>query len=91
LDWELSTIGHPLSDLANLLLNFYTKDEGTLIGLLNIPNLPIPSADELIKAYCAKVKRSYPIPKFEFCIVFSFFRVSSFLSFFFFFKKNKDL
>ncbi|CAG8437844.1 7988_t:CDS:2 [Funneliformis caledonium] len=77
LDWELSTIGHPLSDLANLLMSFYVK-EGfeLLIGLLDKPDLPIPSADELIKTYCAKVGRSYPIPRYKFSIVFSFFRLA---------------
>ncbi|RIA89880.1 kinase-like domain-containing protein [Glomus cerebriforme] len=78
LDWELSTIGHPLSDLANLLMSFYIKDikMDPVIGLLDVPDLPIPSANELIKTYCDKVKRGYPIPKFEFCIVFSFFRLA---------------
>ncbi|GBB95320.1 hypothetical protein RclHR1_02510014 [Rhizophagus clarus] len=78
LDWELSTIGHPLSDLANLLMNFYTKETGLerMTGLFNVPDLPIPSANELIKFYCDKRKRDYPIPKFEFCIVFSFFRLA---------------
>ncbi|CAB4398332.1 APH-domain-containing protein [Rhizophagus irregularis] len=78
LDWELSTIGHPLSDLANLLMNFYTKENYSekMIGLFDIPDLPIPSANELIKLYCDKSKRDYPIHKFEFCIVSSFFRLA---------------
>lgn len=60
-------------------MNFYTKENYSekMIGLFDIPDLPIPSANELIKLYCDKSKRDYPIHKFEFCIVSSFFRVSS--------------
>nr|CAG8448830.1 16018_t:CDS:2 [Entrophospora candida] len=78
LDWELSTIGHPLSDLANLLMQFYVSENAVkpLIGLKDVPNLLIPSADELIYEYCIKTKRKFPIPNFEYAIVFSFFRLA---------------
>ncbi|CAG8474814.1 10434_t:CDS:2, partial [Racocetra fulgida] len=78
LDWELSTIGHPLSDLANLLMNFFTKDlpGSPITGLRDVKNLPIPSANELIQAYCEKSGRQYPIPNFEFAIAFTFFRTA---------------
>ncbi|CAJ0904580.1 5686_t:CDS:2 [Entrophospora sp. SA101] len=78
LDWELSTIGHPLSDLANLLMQFYVSENAVkpLIGLKDAPNLLIPSADELIYEYCIKTKRKFPIPNFEYAIVFSFFRLA---------------
>ena len=39
--------------------------------------LPVPEADELIKEYCHRTQISYPIPRFEFCIAFAFFRVGS--------------
>ncbi|KAF9408453.1 hypothetical protein BGZ76_005868, partial [Entomortierella beljakovae] len=46
LDWELSTIGHPFSDLSNLLNPFYTpaSDGGTMSGFRGVANkdLPIP-------------------------------------------------
>ncbi|CAG8646689.1 5258_t:CDS:2, partial [Scutellospora calospora] len=45
-------------------------------GLRDIKYLPIPSANELIQAYCEKTGRQYPIPNFEFCIAFSFFRLA---------------
>ncbi|CAG8626139.1 10144_t:CDS:2 [Cetraspora pellucida] len=78
LDWELSTIGHPLSDLANLLMNFFAKEipGSPIIGLRDVKNLPIPSSNELIQAYCEKSGRQYPIPRFEFAIAFSFFRTA---------------
>ncbi|KAJ3331963.1 hypothetical protein HDU76_001691 [Blyttiomyces sp. JEL0837] len=82
LDWELSTIGHPLSDLANLLLPWYTPavvgaNAPGGIGYLDAPRpLPVPEAEDLIKEYCRRAGRPYPIPKFDFCIAFSFFRLT---------------
>ncbi|GAA5879290.1 hypothetical protein JCM1840_004681 [Sporobolomyces johnsonii] len=63
LDWELSTLGHPYSDLANLLQPFAVPSEGEggqggklayLTGLRDIPPsaLPIPSAEPLLRAWC---------------------------------------
>ncbi|GAA5889096.1 hypothetical protein JCM6882_009741 [Rhodosporidiobolus microsporus] len=46
LDWELSTLGHPYSDLANLLQPYYVpsgvKDVGHLTGLRDLPPPPPP-------------------------------------------------
>ncbi|KAJ1530115.1 hypothetical protein HK096_008356 [Nowakowskiella sp. JEL0078] len=86
LDWELSTIGHPLSDLGNFLLPWFVPDpqNSFIPGLSsdfpepNSKNLqwPIPHPSELIRRYCENMKREYPIPKFDFVIAFSFFRLS---------------
>jgi aminoglycoside phosphotransferase (APT) family kinase protein len=77
LDWELSTIGHPLSDLSNLLQPFYVPNVGQMVGLRDIKGpLPIPGAEELMKYYCQQRKISYPIPNWEFAIAFSFFRLA---------------
>ncbi|RKP09401.1 kinase-like domain-containing protein [Thamnocephalis sphaerospora] len=80
LDWELSTIGHPLSDLANLLQPYYASIKG-------VPMMPaglegnqrpegVPSADELIKHYCELTAQPYPIRNWMFSVAFSFFRLS---------------
>ncbi|KAJ3291240.1 hypothetical protein HK104_006228 [Borealophlyctis nickersoniae] len=79
LDWEMSTIGHPLSDLANLLLPFFMPDiaEDAGFGLKDVKRpLPIPEADELVREYCRLTGRSYPIPNWDFCIAFAFFRLA---------------
>ncbi|KAI9320542.1 kinase-like domain-containing protein [Dichotomocladium elegans] len=76
LDWELSTIGHPLSDLSNLLQPFYIPPTKGVLGLKGVADLPIPNADELMKVYCDKVGRPYPIDRWQFAVAFSFFRVS---------------
>ena len=77
LDWELSTIGHPLVDLANLLIPWYIpKTSFKLTGFRDATRpLPIPEAHELIERYCEKTNRPYPIPGWDFCIAFSFFKV----------------
>ncbi|KAF9188738.1 hypothetical protein BGZ49_003918, partial [Haplosporangium sp. Z 27] len=80
LDWELSTIGHPFSDLANLVNPYYTPSiEGTVLGgLMGIPekDLPIPPVNQLLERYCQQTSRPYPIENWMFCISFSFFRLS---------------
>ncbi|KAL2915467.1 hypothetical protein HK105_205083 [Polyrhizophydium stewartii] len=79
LDWELSTIGHPLSDLANLLMPWYTPAKGYRVvqGFYDSPRpLQVPEADELIRRYCEKTGRAYPIKGWDFCVAFSFFRLA---------------
>jgi aminoglycoside phosphotransferase (APT) family kinase protein len=79
LDWELSTIGHPLSDLANLLQPFYSpaKDDGVFAGFKGSKEkLPIPHADELMQVYCKEAGLPYPIQNWSFCVAFAFFRVA---------------
>ncbi|KAI8914904.1 kinase-like domain-containing protein [Powellomyces hirtus] len=79
LDWELSTVGHPLSDLANLLLPWYTPpgNFGADLSLMNEKRpLPVPEAEDMLKVYCEKVGRPYPIPGWNFCVAFAFFRLA---------------
>lgn len=80
LDWELSTIGHPFSDLANLLNPFYVPamSGNPMGGLRGIPDneLPIPPANFLLERYCQQASIPFPIKNWLFCIAFSFFRVS---------------
>ncbi|KAH6563407.1 hypothetical protein BASA50_007485 [Batrachochytrium salamandrivorans] len=79
LDWELSTIGHPLSDLANMLMMWYARSNSSklLTGFYDAARpLRIPEADDLVKYYCVKMGRQFPIPNWNFCIAFAFFRLS---------------
>lgn len=66
LDWELCTIGHPLSDLAYLLVGYKRPGFKLLPGM--------PTFEEAQKIYCEAVGRPYPIRGFDFCIAFSNFR-----------------
>ena len=56
-DWELSTIGHPLADLTYQLMEWYRPagldTRGTLRGA-DMPALGIPTLDEYVARYCAR-------------------------------------
>ncbi|CAM9363067.1 unnamed protein product, partial [Discosporangium mesarthrocarpum] len=75
LDWELSTLGHPLADLANLCLGYHLLAPGRsgggsdlaptpLPGLqgLDLACLGIPGQDELVGMYRQAVVISGPRP-----------------------------
>ncbi|KAF9581650.1 hypothetical protein BGW38_001250 [Lunasporangiospora selenospora] len=79
-DYKLSTIGHPLSDLANLLNPYYVPviDNSPMGGLKGIPEdkMPIPPVSMLLERYCQQTSQPYPIQNWMFCIAFSFFRLA---------------
>ncbi|KAJ3222139.1 hypothetical protein HK099_002679 [Clydaea vesicula] len=70
LDWELSTIGHPLSDLANLLLPYYIPSSFSGFGMKseNFTAVGIPEVEELLQHYCSLMERPFPIPNWDFCL-----------------------
>ena len=75
LDWELSTLGHPLADLGyNLMLHEEDSEVRTGFSLKNLDliKLGIPTKDYLVKKYCEMVNRKIINPNFY--IVFSMFR-----------------
>jgi aminoglycoside phosphotransferase (APT) family kinase protein len=79
IDWELSTIGHPFSDLAYQCMQWRlpnTKD--ALRGLANIDRkaLGIPTEEEYVAKYCERVGLSH-VPHWNFCLAFSFFRLAA--------------
>lgn len=79
LDWELSTLGHPLSDLAyNCMTYRMPHDEKALKGMagLDLPALGIPAEADYIAAYCRRTGRD-GIPDLPFFQAFSFFRLAA--------------
>jgi aminoglycoside phosphotransferase (APT) family kinase protein len=76
LDWELSTIGHPLSDLSNLLQPFYVPESADMLGFKGKQVLPVPTAEELMQVYCHRLGQAYPIDRWMFAVAFSFFRLA---------------
>ena len=74
LDWELSTLGHPFSDLAYDCLRYHLKAEDgkTLADRGN----GIPSEKEYVAAYC-KRRGLDEIPYYNFYMAFSMFRLAS--------------
>ena len=72
LDWELSTIGHPLGDLA-IACQFFYSDE---ITRAEIKALGVPEEQALIELYCALTGRS-GVDNWAFHIAFCKFRLSA--------------
>lgn len=77
LDWELSTLGHPLGDLGYSCMPYHSGVAGpiSLEGLAG-PQSGIPSEEEFIAEYCRLTGRE-SIPNWNFYLAFSFFRLSS--------------
>ena len=78
LDWELSTLGHPLADLANQCMAWMLPNEGRIAGLAGVDraSLGIPSNEEYIAKYCERTGRK-SIDNWEFYLVFSLFRLAA--------------
>ena len=78
LDWELSTIGHPLADLAYLCMNLRLPQTSLAKGLgdIDLAAEAIPTEEELVARYC-KQRGIDSIPHLNFYIAFSFFRLAS--------------
>jgi aminoglycoside phosphotransferase (APT) family kinase protein len=77
LDWELSTLGHPLADFAYHAM-MYRMPPNIVAGLggADIAALGIPSEAEYAAAYAARTGRS-SFDSYDFCIAFNFFRLAA--------------
>lgn len=81
LDWELATIGHPLSDLAYNCLTYHVPRDFPGVGGLNgidSAATGIPNEAEYIAAYCARTGRG-EIAHWYYYIAFSLFRTAAIL------------
>ena len=80
LDWELSTLGDPLADLAYQLMAWQFPREGGIAGLagLDRAELGLPSDENYIAAYCQRTGRS-GIDNWPFYMAFCFFRIAAIL------------
>jgi aminoglycoside phosphotransferase (APT) family kinase protein len=78
LDWELSTLGHPLADLAYLCMCMRLPEVGPLKGLLGVDRdqLWLPSEEELVELYC-RLRGIDAIDNWQFYLAFSYFRLAS--------------
>jgi len=77
LDWELSTIGHPLSDLANLCLPYHLGMMGSMLsyGPFDMSDSSTPTEEEVHRAYCSATGVPFPIPDWTFSVAFACFRL----------------
>jgi aminoglycoside phosphotransferase (APT) family kinase protein len=78
LDWELSTLGHPYSDIAYQCMQWRLPNEGIFRGLGGVDRkaLGIPTEEEYIAKFCERMGIS-SIPIWTFCLVFNFFRLAA--------------
>lgn len=80
LDWELSTLGHPLSDLAYQCMQWRLPHGGGMKGLggLDRNAIGLPTEEEYVARYCER--RGIPgIENWSFYLAFSFFRLAAIL------------
>ncbi len=76
LDWELSTLGHPLADLAYNCLPYRFTREWEGLADKDLAALGLPTEQEYVAAYCRRAGRE-GIPDWEFCLAFAMFRLSA--------------
>lgn len=76
LDWELSTIGDPLSDLAYHLAYWRLPQALRGIAGADLQALGIPSEVDYLASYCAVTKRPAPT-EWEWYIAFNLFRIAA--------------
>ena len=79
LDWELSTLGHPLADLGYCCMFYHSGIAGrpSLEGQID-PARGIPTEEEFLEEYC-RLSGHCTIPNWNFYLAFSFFRLASIL------------
>ena len=76
LDWELSTLGHPLADLAYNCLPYRFTREWEGLADKDLAELGIPTEQEYVAAYCRRTARAR-IPDWDFCLAFAMFRLAA--------------
>jgi len=80
LDWELSTLGHPLADFSYHLMMYRMPPTGT-VGLVDcdLAAMNIPSEAEYIAAYCSRTSRdpAAVAANMDFYIAYNMFRLAA--------------
>ena len=79
LDWELSTLGHPYSDLAYQCMQLrMPSGMGSIDGLKDVDrtSLGIPTEEEYVAQYCQRMGIKQ-IENWTFYLAFSFFRLAA--------------
>jgi aminoglycoside phosphotransferase (APT) family kinase protein len=79
LDWELSTLGHPLADLGyNCMMYHFGEGFGASGGYagMDLKAFGIPSEAEYLAAYARRTGRT-EVPSWDFYLAFSLFRLAA--------------
>jgi aminoglycoside phosphotransferase (APT) family kinase protein len=77
LDWELSTLGHPLADFSYHCMSWHIPP-GQFRGLggLDLKAMGIPTQDEYIASYCARTGKVIRAADFNFYLAYNMFRLA---------------
>jgi aminoglycoside phosphotransferase (APT) family kinase protein len=78
LDWELSTLGNPLADLAYFCMSLRLAPDAYIPGLKGRDRtaLGVPEEEEFVARYC-ELRGIAPIADWHFYLAFSFFRLAA--------------
>ncbi len=83
LDWELSTLGHPLADFSYHCMAWHIQPgQFRGIGGLDLPALGIPSEQEYIRMYCERTGLATPeelAADWNFYLAYNLFRLAAIL------------
>jgi aminoglycoside phosphotransferase (APT) family kinase protein len=83
LDWELSTLGHPLADFSYHCMSWHiAPGQFRGIGGLDLAALGIPSEREYVRRYCERTGRSEPaavLADWNFYMAYNLFRMAAIL------------
>jgi aminoglycoside phosphotransferase (APT) family kinase protein len=77
-DWELSTLGHPLADFSYHVM-LWRVGAGEIPGLkgVDLGELGIPTEADYVDAYCRRTGRAPIAPAvWEFCMAYNLFRIA---------------
>jgi aminoglycoside phosphotransferase (APT) family kinase protein len=77
LDWELSTLGHPLADLAYLCMAWHIPPD-VFRGIKghDLPSLGIPPEQDCVEAYCRRTGRA-GVAHWNFYLAYNLFRMAA--------------
>jgi aminoglycoside phosphotransferase (APT) family kinase protein len=77
-DWELSTLGHPLADFSyHVMVWRVPGGENRGLGGVDVAALGIPSEAQYLEAYCRRTGRTGVAPDvWEFCMAYNLFRIA---------------
>lgn len=79
LDWELSTLGHPMADLSyNAMQWRLATATGRGLAGMSLESLGIPSEADYVAAYCRRTGRER-IDDWDFCLAYNMFRLAAIL------------
>lgn len=83
LDWELSTLGHPLADFSYHCMAWHIPHTmGRGVGGLDIASLGIPSESEYVRRWCDRTKLADPVAlatDWNFYLAYNLFRIAAIL------------